>query len=78
MISDKLSTGFTDLVANQPGTHTAQLKNGSIQELDVRIVLRYKNFQIINNILTYSIGYKTIEMGDDGVYDLLLSFNKKV
>jgi hypothetical protein len=78
MISDKLSTGFTDLVANQPGTHTAQLKNGEIQELDVRLVLRYKEFDIINNILTYSVGRKTIEMGADGVYDLLLSFNKRV
>ena len=78
MISDKLNTGFTDLVANQPGTHTAQLKNGNIQELDVRLILRYKSFEIINNILTYSTQHKTFEMGADGVYDLLLSFNKRV
>ena len=78
MISDKLSTGFTDLVANHPGTHTAQLKNGNIQELDVRLILRYKSFEIINSILTYSVEHKTIEMGVDGLYDLLLSFNKRV
>jgi hypothetical protein len=78
MISDKLSTGFTDLVADNPGTHTAQLKNGQIQELDVRLILRYKSFEIINNILTYATERKTIEMETDGVYDLLLSFNKRV
>ena len=78
MISDKLSTGFTDLVADNPGTHTAQLKNGQIQELDVRLILRYKSFEIINDILTYSTERKTLEMETDGVYDLLLSFNKRV
>ena len=73
MISDQLSTGFTDLVANSPGTHTSQLKNGRIQEMNVRLILRYKQFEVINNILTYSIAHKTVELDDDGVSDLLLS-----
>ena len=78
IISDKLNSGLTDLVANSPGTHTAQLKNGKIQEMDVRLILRYKKYEIINNILTYSVAHKTLELEDDGLYDLLLSFNKKV
>ena len=78
MISDKLNAGFTDLVAGSPGTHTAQLKNGSIQELDVRLILRYKKFEIINEILTYAIQRETLEMDPDGLYDMLLSFNKRV
>ena len=78
IISDKLNSGITDLVANSPGTHTAQLKNGKIQEMDVRLLLRYKKYEIINNSLTYSVAHKTLELEDDGLYDLLLSFNKKV
>ena len=78
MLQDKLSTGFTDLVANQPGTHTSQLKNGKVREMDVRLMLRYKSFEIINSILTYSIKTKTLNMEDDGCFDLLLSFNKRV
>ena len=78
MISDQLSGGFTDLVANSPGTHTSQLKNGEIQEMDIRLVLRYKKFEIINNILTYSIGHKILEMDADGIYDILLAINKRV
>ena len=78
IISDKLNSVITDLVANSPGTHTAQLKNGKIQEMDVRLILRYKKYEIINNILTYSVAHKTLELENDGLYDLLLSFNKKV
>ena len=78
IMQDKLSTGFTDLVANQPGTHASQLKNGKIRELDVRLALRFKEWEVINGILTYSIKHKTIEMEEDGCYDLLLAFNKRV
>jgi hypothetical protein len=78
MVQDQLGTGFTDLVADQPGTHASQLKNGKIRELDVRLALRYKDFEIINSILTYSIKTKTLELEPDGCYDLLLSFNKRV
>ena len=78
LVQDKLGTGFTDLVANQPGTHASQLKNGKIRELDVRLALRYKDFEIINGILTYSIKTKTLELEPDGCYDLLLSFQKRV
>ena len=78
MMQDKLSTGFTDLVADQPGTHSSQLKNGEIRELDVRLALRYKDWEVINSILTYSIKHKTLELEPDGCYDLLLAFNKRV
>ena len=78
IMQDKLSTGFTDLVANQPGTHASQLKNGKIRELDVRLALRFKEWEVINGILTYSIQHKTIELEEDGCYDLLLAFNKRV
>ena len=78
LMQDKLSTGFLDLVANQPGTHVSQLKPGAIRELDIRLALRYKEFEIINSILTYSIKHKTFEMDADGCYDLLMTFNKKV
>jgi len=46
--------------------------------MDVRLILRYKKYEILNNILTYSVAHKTFELEDDGLYDLLLSFNKKV
>ena len=78
IMQDKLSTGFTDLVGDYPGTHTIELKNGNIRELDIRLVLRYKDFKILNNILKYSIATKLMELEDDGLYDLLLSFNKRV
>ena len=78
MVQDKLGTGFTDLVANQPGTHASQLKNGKIREMDVRLAVRYKDYEVINSILTYSIKTKTLELEPDGCYDLLLSFNKRV
>ena len=88
IINDKLSVGFTDLVYNQPTSHTAQLLNGKIQEMDVRLVLRYKKYTIEltnaglitlpNDQLKFTIARKTIELEHDGLYDLLLAFNKLV
>lgn len=88
IINDKLSVGFSDLVYNQPSSHTAQLLNGKIQEMDVRLVLRYKKYTIeVTNAglitlpqdkLSFTIARKTIELQGDGVYDLLLAFNKLV
>ena len=43
ILHDRLSTGFVDLVQNQPTSHISQLLNGKIQELDLRMVLRYKD-----------------------------------
>ena len=44
IIQDKLNIGCTDLVANQPSSHTAQLLPGKIQEMDIRLVLRHKQY----------------------------------
>ena len=78
IIHDKLSAGFTDLVQNQPSSHTAQLLNGKIQEMDLRLMLRYKSFVIVGDHVEFTIKRVTMEMDESGVYDLLLAFNKRV
>ena len=78
IIHDKLSAGFTDLVHNQPSSHTAQLLNGKIQEMDLRMMLRYKKFSVVNGRLKFTIERVPMELDDSGVYDLLLAFNKRV
>ena len=78
ILHDRLSTGFVDLVQNQPTSHISQLLNGTIQELDLRMVLRYKEYTVENNELHFTIERKTIELEEDEMYDLLLSFNKRV
>ena len=78
IIHDKLSAGFTDLVHNQPSSHTAQLLNGKIQEMDLRLMLRYKKFSVVDERLKFTIERVPMELDDSGVYDLLLAFNKRV
>ena len=78
IIHDKLSAGFTDLVHNQPSSHTAQLLNGKIQEMDLRLMLRYKKFSVVDDRLKFTIERVPMELDDSGVYDLLLAFNKRV
>lgn len=88
IISDKLGIGFTDLVSDEPTSHVAKLLNGKIQEMDARMVLRYKKYAIHvdaqglitlpKNQLQFTIERKTLEFDENGVYDLLLAFNKRV
>ena len=78
IIFDKLSCGFTDLVHNQPSSHSAQLMNGKIQEMDLRMMLRYKEYSMDGNKLVFKIKRKTMELVETGVYDFLLAFNKRV
>ena len=46
LINDKTGSGFIDLVNNQPTSHVAKLLNGKIQQMDLRMVLRYKKYSI--------------------------------
>ena len=79
LINDRLSCGLTDLVNNQPSSHTAKLMAGKIQELDMRLVKRFKEFRIENDVLKFNIARDTFQLDNrGGFYDLLLAFNKKV
>ena len=56
--------------------------------MDLRLVLRYKQYAIDThdsgiitlpkNILSFTIARKPIELKNDGLYDILLSFTKQV
>jgi hypothetical protein len=78
ILSDRIGSGMVDLVQGKPTSHTAQLLNGKIQVLDMRLVLRYKDYYFQNNNLQYNVLHKTLELEDAGLYDILLQFNKKV
>jgi hypothetical protein len=77
VFNDSLSCGITDLVS-QPSAHTTQLLNGKIQEMNVRLLLRYKKYSISAGELAFTIEHKHIELDDTGLYDILLQFNKNV
>ena len=78
LIDDKLHGGKIDLVRGQPSTHVSQLLNGRIQALDMRVVLRYKEYYLENGKIKFNIARRTIDMGEFGFYDTLLQFNKRV
>ena len=88
LINDQMGSGFTDLVKNQPTSHVAKLLNGKIQEMDLRMVLRYKKYSILvddqgllslpKNQLQFTIERKTLQLDENAAYDLLLAFNKRV
>jgi hypothetical protein len=78
ILSDKVGCGVVDLVMGKPAAHTAQLLNGKIQSLDMRLVLRYKDYYIENTYLRYRIADKILEFNDYGLYDILIQFNKKI
>ena len=88
LINDQMGSGFTDLVKNQPTSHVAKLLNGKIQEMDARMVLRYKKYSILvddqgllylpKNQLQFTIERKTLQLDENAAYDLLLAFNKRV
>ena len=78
ILQDKLSTGLVDLVANKPAAHTAQLLNGKIQSLDMRLIHRYKDFYMDGSVLKFEIRHENFDIGDNGLYEILLEFNKKV
>lgn len=79
ILQDTLALGCVDLVRGQPQTHTAMLLNGKIQALDLRLVLRYKEYFIDNaEHLAFSIKHKTHELDEHGFYDILLHFIKKL
>ena len=78
LIDDKLHGGQIDLVRGQPSSHVSQLLNGQIQALDLRVILRYKEFYLENDNIKFNIARRPLDMGDFGFYDLLLQFNKRV
>jgi hypothetical protein len=77
VFDDYLSLGISNLVTT-PTAHTAQLMNGPIQEMNVRLLLRYKKFIISSGVFSFTIEHKQIELDDTGLYDILLQFNKNV
>lgn len=78
LIDDKLHGGKIDLVRGEPSSHVSQLLNGKIQALDLRVILRYKEYYLENGKIKFNIARRTLDMGDHGFYDLLLQFNKRV
>jgi hypothetical protein len=79
ILSDKISSGVVDLILGKPSAHTAQLLNGKIQAMDIRLILRYKEYYIDNyNSLKFRVIHKTLELDKQGFYDILIQFNKKV
>ena len=78
LIEDQLQGGMVDLVRGAPSSHVSQLLNGSIQALDLRVILRYKEYYFDNNNVRFNIARRPVDMGDYGFYDLLLQFNKRV
>ena len=78
LIEDQLQGGMVDLVRGAPSSHVSQLLNGSIQALDLRIILRYKEYYFDNDNVRFNIARQQVDMGDYGFYDLLLQFNKRV
>ena len=78
LFTDTLGSGMTDLVSD-PSAHTAQLLNGKIQEMNVRLLLRYKKYKIsATGDLEFTIEHQQIELDETGLYDILLQFNKNV
>jgi hypothetical protein len=78
VFNDNLSCGITNLVSD-PTAHTAQLLNGQIQEMNVRLLLRYKKYTISGTgDLEFTIEHQQIELDETGLYDILLQFNKNV
>ena len=78
LIEDQLQGGMVDLVRGAPSSHVSQLLNGSIQALDLRVILRYKEYYFENDNVRFNIARRPVDMGDYGFYDLLLQFNKRV
>ena len=78
VFTDTLSSGISNLVTD-PTAHTAQLLNGKIQEMNVRLLLRYKKYTISETgNLEFTIEHQQIELDETGLYDILLQFNKLV
>lgn len=78
ILQDRLAAGTVDLVRGQPQTHTAQLLGGRIQAMDMRLVLRYKDFFVTNDVLSYNVKHKTMELTEHGFVDIMLHFIKKL
>ena len=67
-----------DLVQDAPESHVAHMLSGKIQQLDMRLVLRYKEYRIERGKLAHSVERKVLELDHSGLYDILLQFNKRV
>ena len=79
ILEDKLSTGFRDLVMGEPSSHVSNLLNGKIQAMDTRLVLRYKDYRVDDDgKLRFDVKHKLIDFTNDGMYDIVLQFNKRV
>jgi hypothetical protein len=78
VLEDKLGAGVIDLVQNAPESHVAHMLSGKIQQLDMRLVLRYKEYRIERGKLAHSVERKVLELDHSGLYDILLQFNKRV
>ena len=75
---NKIAVGSHDLVMDRPESQVSKLIHGTIQGMDMRLVLRYFKYRIENDKLVYDIAKKTIQMSDSDMYDIELQFNKKV
>ena len=78
ILSDTISAGVVDLVLGKPAAHTAQLLNGKIQAMDLRLILRYKDYFVENSHLKFKVAHKTLQLDEFGFYDILVQLNKNV
>lgn len=79
VLQNTIDSGFIDLVQDAPESHVSQLLSGEIRQLNMRLVLRYKNYFVgVGGHLAHTVERKIIEMDPSGLYDLLLQFNKRV
>ena len=77
IFEDRL-VGKIDLVRGEPNSHVSQLLNGKIQAFNIRIILRYKEYSVVNGELKFTIKRRPVEMDPYGFYDILVQFNKRV
>ena len=70
--------GRIDLVRDEPNSHVSQLINGKIQAMNVRVILRYRKYEVVNDVLQFTIESRPIEMDAFGFYDILTQFNKRL
>ena len=77
IFQDRL-VGKIDLVREEPNSHVAQMLNGKIQAMNLRVILRYREHSVVSGNLVFSIQKRPIEMGVDGFYDISLQFNKRL
>ena len=79
ILQNTIGSGLIDLVQDAPESHVTHLLAGRIRQLDMRLILRYKNHYLDeNNHLSHTIERKVQTLDTTGLYDILLQFNKRV